>query len=377
MSGEDMRMEKAFALEQLGHAVRRSDRELARQCWEESLDLYRALEDPWATAGVLSALGTLHLDHGKHAQGEWLLQESLVLRRSLGDQTGIADALIALTYAANLPGHYDEGERLAREAVAILQDLEDRVRLGDALRMLAVQATFSGRFAEAHRLWERVVTLREELGMRIELAVDKEILAWTKMHLGRYEEARALEEEVLAVCQETGNIRLPGWCLLALGEIALSEGSYDEARDLLLDSAASLRKFERNEYPYALAYLAIAEWRLERPAQAVQYLRAALQIAADRRELRACLYPLPAMALLLADQGEIERAVELYALVTRYPHMGNSQSWEDVVGKHIAALAATLPPDVAAAAQERGRARDLEATIVELLVELEAAPGGG
>jgi hypothetical protein len=33
---------------------------------------------------------------------------------------------------------------------------------------------------------------------------------------------------------------------------------------------------------------------------------------------------------------------------------------------------ATLPPDAVAAAQERGRALDLEATVAELLVELES-----
>jgi hypothetical protein len=36
----------------------------------------------------------------------------------------------------------------------------------------------------------------------------------------------------------------------------------------------------------------------------------------------------------------------------------------------IATVAATLPPEVVAAAQERGRARDLDATVAELLVEL-------
>ncbi|MBL7199132.1 MAG: hypothetical protein ISS56_03195 [Anaerolineae bacterium] len=41
-----------------------------------------------------------------------------------------------------------------------------------------------------------------------------------------------------------------------------------------------------------------------------------------------------------------------------------------MAGKHVAAVAATLPPDVGRAAQEQGRARDLEATVAELLVEL-------
>jgi hypothetical protein len=41
--------------------------------------------------------------------------------------------------------------------------------------------------------------------------------------------------------------------------------------------------------------------------------------------------------------------------------------------RQIAAVAETLPPEVAAAAQERGRARDLWQTAEELLKELEQA----
>jgi hypothetical protein len=72
----------------------------------------------------------------------------------------------------------------------------------------------------------------------------------------------------------------------------------------------------------------------------------------------------------LADQGKTEQAVELYALASRYPYVANSRWFEDVAGRHIAAAAATLSPDVVAAAQERGRARDLDATVKELLAEL-------
>jgi hypothetical protein len=87
------------------------------------------------------------------------------------------------------------------------------------------------------------------------------------------------------------------------------------------------------------------------------------------------LYGLLAFCLLLvgagdAVQGETERAVELYALASRYPHVAHSRWFEDVAGVHIAAVAAGLPPDAVAAAQERGRARDLWATVEELLDEL-------
>jgi hypothetical protein len=73
----------------------------------------------------------------------------------------------------------------------------------------------------------------------------------------------------------------------------------------------------------------------------------------------------------MAGWGNSERAVELYALASRYPFVANSPWFENVAGRHVAAAAASLPPDVVAAAQERGRARDLEATVAELLAELE------
>ena len=83
-----------------------------------------------------------------------------------------------------------------------------------------------------------------------------------------------------------------------------------------------------------------------------------------------------AMALFLADQGQRERAVELYGLASRYPLVSRSCLFNDISGRHIAAVAATLPPDVVTAAQERGRTRDLETTTAELLAELEVSVSG-
>jgi hypothetical protein len=80
---------------------------------------------------------------------------------------------------------------------------------------------------------------------------------------------------------------------------------------------------------------------------------------------------LPAAALLRVDGGNVEQAVELYALASRYGFVANSRWFEDVAGRHIAAAAAALPPDVVAAAQERGCARELWATAEDLLAELE------
>jgi hypothetical protein len=122
--------------------------------------------------------------------------------------------------------------------------------------------------------------------------------------------------------------------------------------------------------------LACAALGLGQVPQAQQYLCEALRIGSEGHTLVSCLNGLLAFSLLLARASEVapgerERAVELYALASRYPHVANSRWFEDVAGRHLAAASAQLPPDVVAAAEERGRARDLWATAEELLAELE------
>ena len=125
----------------------------------------------------------------------------------------------------------------------------------------------------------------------------------------------------------------------------------------------------RDRLGRALALLGYAARGLGHLDQAGLHLHKALETAVEGGFV-ALLMALPATALLLADGGQEERAVELYALASRYPLVANSRWFEDVAGKHIAAVAAALPPEVVTAAQERGRARDLDATVAELLAEL-------
>ena len=63
--------------------------------------------------------------------------------------------------------------------------------------------------------------------------------------------------------------------------------------------------------------------------------------------------------------------MERFALASRYPYVSNSVWVEDVVGRRIAAIAATLPPQVVSAAQARGRSRDLRMTVMELAKEVD------
>ena len=81
------------------------------------------------------------------------------------------------------------------------------------------------------------------------------------------------------------------------------------------------------------------------------------------------MYGLPVAALLLADQGAVDRAVEVYACASRYDFVSKSRWFEDVVGHQIRTMAASLPAEAVELAVNRGRAQDWDVMAAEVLTE--------
>jgi len=231
----------------------------------------------------------------------------------------------------------------------------------------------SGKYAEAHSLLEESLAIATDLGERVHSGVYiPEYQSKVKMELGLYEQARAQAGKALEVARDMRSWRDIGWTFFVLGSLMLAEGTYTEAQCTLQESITTYRETEkRDELAWALACAGYAARGSGQPAQARGYLGEALRIGAETGAFMPLITALPATALLLADSGELERAVELYALAARHPYVAHSRWFEDVAGRHIAEAAATLPPDVVAAAQERGRVRDLDDTVQELLGELD------
>ena len=157
-----------------------------------------------------------------------------------------------------------------------------------------------------------------------------------------------------------------------LGSTALAMKAYADARTFYRKVIVIVRGVgQRDALSAHLVGLAAAYLGLGEQRQAQECIREALPLAAGARAVIVRVYALLGVALLRADQGEGEQAVELHALGSRYPEAASGRFFPDVFGAKIAAVAASLPPEVVAAAQERGRARDLGETIAELLAELD------
>ena len=341
-----------------------------RSLFAESLALYRELGDRRMVSRMLLIWGEYAHEYlGDYNEARQMLEESLAIARELGDKSGVVEGLFDLEYVAWVQGRLEESERLVRESLPICQESGIPYYIAGGVTRLGEVFLRQGRFAEGAPLLAEAVTLWEQNG---EFNVhDRLILGELEAHQGQYAQALARGQAGLAFHREIhpGNVWLRGYSLYVLGLAWLGLKKYAEARQHLEEGVLIFRKRAVDNLGWILALLADAEREQARAGPALEFLLEALRHGSEKGMFFTLLYVLPAASLLLSDRGEIERAVEVYALAARYGYVANSRWFEDVVGREMAALAASLPVEVAAAAQKRGREGDLVAAAAELLAE--------
>ncbi len=369
LSAQDTRLERAILTWCMGVTVCMADYAQGRRWYDESYRLFRELDHHWGMAWTRNSSASMSRFLGEYRDARRRLEEGLAIYRVLGNHAGIAASLSRLAGIAVVDGRFEEAERLAQEGVATALSGGIRSELAYALLVQGDALEKAAKFVEAHAVSQQSLDLYRVLGQRIYITEAHSLLASIDLHRGSYEEARNQAQTSLELARTQGPPYCVGRNLLLLGCLHLSEGAPARAHQCLQDSLTAYQKFrgDCDDLSLVLAHLAIAAHGLRDTLGARQHLRLALEIAEESEALLSLWWALPAMALLLAGEGENERAVELYALASRFPLVAKSRWFEDVAGTQLAAVAATLPAERVAVLQERGRARDVEATATELL----------
>jgi tetratricopeptide (TPR) repeat protein len=343
-----------------------------REQFQEGYSLFRALDHHWGMAWALTCWGHMSVFLGEYQDARRRWEEGLAIYRDLSNQPGIAGSLSCLAEIASLQGRFEEAERLAREGVATSREAGCRTEFAFTLLFLGTVLEKVGKFSEARSTAQQSLAAYNELGHRDYITETHRLLSSIDLHLGRYEEARDHAQTGLALARDHGPPDCVCKNLLLLGCLELAQGTPAEAHKFLREGGDAFRRIggRWHDKSWAQASLALATHGLGDMPGARQHLCHALELAQETGVVPPLLWALPVMALLLAAKGEIERAVELYALASRYPMVAKSRWFADVVGRQIAAAADTLPAGRVAILQKRGRTRDLEATVAELLAEL-------
>ncbi|HXT34192.1 MAG TPA: tetratricopeptide repeat protein [Chloroflexota bacterium] len=131
---------------------------------EESLRLYRELNDRQGRAVALNILGNLAINQGRYERALELSEESLALQRELGHQRGIALALNNLGFVVLQLGQYSRAEALCQESLDVARALQDNLGMGWALSNLGDAAREQGEYEEALARYAEGIPLCRSMG---------------------------------------------------------------------------------------------------------------------------------------------------------------------------------------------------------------------
>lgn len=370
-AGQEIRKDRGYVFRELGRIAMRSDRVAARHLFEESLALYRAVNEPWGISTVLAYLGEIELHLGGLEAARRWLEEGFIVQQVLQDLQPRASLYLLLGIVSLQQGRLTEAEQLLRTALDIAQLIGQS--LNDEQLHLGIALVRSGRFVDGCLLLETRIREDDVERLRSSLGSAYCRLGEAYLHSGNYQQASKGIATGLEMIYKLNEPCELGEALQLSGQLAMVAGETVAAHSQLLQSTQILRKIKQKEaLGWSLACLGYVERARSNPEQARQSLAEAVQIAVETGAVFPFLVALPAFALLALDQEEPVRAVELYALATQHPFVANSHWFAEVAGCHMAAVAAQLPADVAQAAQAQGRTADLWQTARHLLQEIGA-----
>ena len=239
-------------------------------------------------ARALCAQGWLLFWMMKFSQAQFVAEESLALFRACNDQPGEIDALILLGATYFFPGDHAEGVKLYQQALTLSQSLGDILRQAKANQFLGWDRSDHQRY---FAYWEKALVLFREAGdqrsqvnllclialfrvlnCEIELAqkyldeatmlfpIDRQIESRGHFQIAKtiialecddYEQAHTLLQEVLDHSEKSGKRWDYLWAQVRFGSLALREGNFSEAREILAETAP---EFQRNKETMAVVF---------------------------------------------------------------------------------------------------------------------------
>jgi predicted ATPase len=333
----------------------------------------------WEEATLSLGFARLARDAGDGVAARRYLVESLAIFEELDDYRSAVRVLGELNYILrNLDNvgtmaqsHQQriEAAEAARRGVAISR--KHNYPVGVAEGLIQLSATVNQLSEENTQALEESLALYTQLNLESGVMAAQCQMGWRQLFCGEYDAARAMNTHVLNAAQRAGNLALVGRAHLHLGMIELADGAPDLAHQHLERSVQACRT--AGVLPFlalALCFQGYADRRLGDPLAATQHIDEALRMGLEIRAEWPLRAGIELWALLLADEGNLSKALELYFFVKPFVVRGKWQ--EDLVDLPLRMATAHIAEDQIATAQLRGEARSLLATVEEILTEIES-----
>ncbi len=342
----DADRDRAFTIYRRANLLEGKRAEESIRTYETALSLYRDLGDHWGIGLCLEGLGRVDFWLEQRSRARERFIEALSVYRDASYERGQPRVYLWLTFVATQEADLSTVTWATKEGLALLETMDQPILAPIRMNMQSQLAYVFGRFDEAARMWEQTIQTQEQQGRSRAAAESDSFYALDLLHLGQVQAAQASIRRALAYFTETDKSGWIAWCRLVESIVALVGGNFAGAEQSINEAIDTFRaQNQRADLAGARAYLALAHLGQGDDALArellVESLREAAVLPAYLPNAEAMLF----IALILAQEGELDRARALYEFNIRNPFVRHSKLYEALAGGEIRALCGIPPLD--------------------------------
>ena len=209
---------------------------------EQSIALYRQLDDKSGLASALFVESLTLVSTGKLAQAETALKEALALAPF--DENGFVGAWILNSLArvtARLHGDIQAAWDLTEEALLLAKDAQMDWQVADVYEMRGNLATYSGQYDEARLWFEKAMDGYRVVGADFNVLLNKSNLAHLERQFGHHQQALERYRETIVGFHDVGQLGAVAHQLECFGFLAMEDDQNERALKLFA-AADALRE---------------------------------------------------------------------------------------------------------------------------------------
>jgi CHAT domain-containing protein/Tfp pilus assembly protein PilF len=253
--------------------------ERALSLFEESLRIFRELDDKKSSAMVLFNMGKVLQTLGRYDRSLTALNESLSINKELNDQQSIAGCLnvTGAVYAAL--GQYDKALTYYQEALRLNKQLNIQNEIATSLRNIG--DAYCGLFErdKAITYYQEALNIQMRNNLRFDMAITYTNIGVLYKELDQFDKALSNFEQSLKLSREIDNTALIAGNLNNIGGVYSSLGKSDIALSYYQQSLKMDKQLGRpQKIAICLNNIGMQYFRMGLYEKALSYLNEALEI---------------------------------------------------------------------------------------------------
>jgi tetratricopeptide (TPR) repeat protein len=305
-----IRNEYAWAMVWMGGYLISQDRDLnqARNWFQNALQIFRETGDQFGIAESISMMG--RSEAGNPERAKQFLLEQLSITKAIGDIAGSASALSFFGIVSFLNGEYGNALNALKESLELYQRVKDPVLIAQELIGLGLCSIAMGDLKSAQDYTHQSLSMSKENGHDNRYAIDLLVKCLLCISQGLYVQAEETNAQAWALYERSGIPEIASYGLYVRARLARLAGDAVQSQKYSQE-LQNLVKIKNSQMWLALLELGHLALDQRDFKQAGKLWREAIRtVQSGFFNWNLCF--LEAVALLIAQEGQMERSTRLF-----------------------------------------------------------------